>query len=539
LSAGDGLVVNDLTSGIVLDANPAFCRMHDYDDMVGLDPSTFIHLKSRPIFVKYMEAIRAGREYRARVQDVRRDGSLIDVEVFGRLTTFNGIPAMLGVVRDISEQRRAYQQLQQRIAERTIEIERRREVAEGLRELLAVVNSGYSLQELLEFLATQSRRLLRSDASAIFMPVDEEGVELHSIRASDGLTPQLASVRLPFGYSTTGLAYARRNAVVVSNMREVLSAEYMPTATMQLHEQPNRIDILRLPMLMEDPESDLSANEIDAMRSFAVSFDAFASVPLALEDATYGTLSIYYLEPHKFNDDELALASTFAQQAALTIENARLREQARKTAAIDERQRLARELHDAVTQTLFSASLISDVIPDLWESNPDEARNRLQQLRRLTHGALAEMRLLLVELRPNALTDMPIADLLRQLIDAASGSIRAELSLDVAGHYRTTLTPDAQIAFYRIAQEALNNVAKHAQADHVQLALVCHDTAIEMTIQDDGRGFDLASIPAGHLGVGIMAERAESAGAHIDIRSALGEGSRITVTWPKPEEPAC
>jgi len=537
--ASDGLVVNDLVSGIVLEANPAFCRMHGYEDMAGLHPSTFIHPNSQPIFVEYVEAIRSGREYRARAQDIRRDGTVFDVEVLGRLMTYNGQPAMLGVVRDISEQVRAYHEMEERVAERTAEIQRRREVAEGLQELLAAVNSRQSLQEILDYLAMQSRRLLGSDASALFMPVEERGVELLSIRASDRLTPEHTTVRMPFGVSSTGLAYTRRKAVVVSNLRAVLPLEYDADDTLQLNEQPNRIDIVRLPSLLETPERDPGATEVGGMRSFAERFGAFLSVPLALEDVSYGTLSLYYFGPREFNDDDIALASTFARQAALAIENAQLREQAGKAAAVEERQRLARELHDAVTQTLFSASLISEVIPDLWERNPDEARRRLQQLRRLTRGALAEMRLLLVELRPTALTDMPIADLLRQLMDATSGSIRAEMSLDVEGHYRTTLTPEAQIAFYRIAQEALNNVAKHSQARGVHLALNCLDDRIQMTIQDDGIGFDLATIPAGHLGVGIMGERAEDVCAALEVWSAPGEGTKITVTWPKLEEPAC
>jgi two-component system nitrate/nitrite sensor histidine kinase NarX len=536
LSAGDGLVVNDLASGIVLDANPAFCGMHGYTDMVGMDPSTFIHRESTPIFAEFLKAIRIGRESRVRIKDIRRDGTAFDVEITGRKMNYAGRSAILGVVRDISDQVRAYQQMEERVAERTIEIERRRDVAEALRELLAVVNSRQSLQEILDYIASQSRRLLGSDASALFMPVEERGAELLSVRASVGLTPKLASVRLPVHGSSTGLAYARRKAVIVSDLRAVLPRSFVADETLQVNEQPNRIDIVRLPKSMDEQGEDEDASGVLNLRELAARVGAIISVPLATEDGSYGTLSINYAEPRDFNNDDIALASTFARQAALAIENAELREQAGKAAAIEERQRLARELHDAVTQTLFSASLISEVIPDLWESNPDEARNRLEQLRRLTRGALAEMRLLLVELRPNALTDMPIAELLRQLIDASSGSIRTELSLDVAGHYRTTLTPDAQIAFYRIAQEALNNVAKHAQAKHVHVALVCQDTSIQMTITDDGRGFETESIPAGHLGVDIMTERAESAGASIEIRSALGEGTQITVTWPKMEE---
>jgi signal transduction histidine kinase len=507
--------------------------------MVGMHPSAFVHPASQSTYAEYIEMMTQGREYRSIIQGVRRDGSVFDAEIHGNMMTFNGKPAILGVIRDESHHVRVYRQLEEHIAERTAEIQRGREVAEGLQELLAVVNSRQSLQEILDYLATHSRRLLGSDASALFMPVEDRGVDLLGIRASDRLTPEHTTVRMPFGVSSTGLAYLRRKPVVVSDLRAVLPLELVPNDTLQLNEQANRIDILRLPSLLETPEREPGATETAGMRSFAERFGAFLSVPLALDEVSYGTLSLYYFEPRNFNDDDIALATAFARQAALAIENAQLREQAGKAAAVEERQRLARELHDAVTQTLFSASLISEVIPDLWERNPDEARRRLQQLRRLTRGALAEMRLLLVELRPSALTDMPLADLIRQLIDAASGSIRAEISLDVGGHYRTPLTPEAQIAFYRIAQEALNNIAKHSQARDVRVALECQGDSVQMTIQDDGLGFDVAAIPGGHLGVGIMAERAEAVCAALDVASAPGEGTTITVRWPKVEDPAC
>jgi signal transduction histidine kinase len=266
-------------------------------------------------------------------------------------------------------------------------------------------------------------------------------------------------------------------------------------------------------------------------------FGALLSVPLAGEGEAFGTLSLYYHDAREFSDDDISLATAFAGQAALAIENARLREQAGQAAAIEERQRLARELHDAVTQTLFSASLISEVIPDLWDTNPTEAKRRLEQLRKLTRGALAEMRILLVELRPSALTEMPLSDLLRQLVEAMSGTVRAEVDLHIEGDCRSALTPDAQIAFYRVAQEALNNISKHAQARHVNITLRCQLVGdVQLVIHDDGLGFDLAAIPAGHLGVGIMAERAEAVGAVLRVSSSPGNGTEVDIHFRKMGE---
>src|SRR6185312_7956906 len=317
----------------------------------------------------------------------------------------------------------------------------------------------------------------------------------------------------------------------------VIPPEFNPGDTLQLQEQPGHIDVVRLPSLLETPEREPGATESTGMRSFATRFGAFLSVPLARDDEAYGTLSLYYFEPRPFSEDDIGLATTFARQAALAIENARLREQAGQAAAVEERQRLARELHDAVTQTLFSASLISEVIPALWDTNQDEAKRRLAQLRRLTRGALAEMRILLVELRPSALTEMPLADLLRQLVEAVSGSIRADVSFHVEGDCRPELTSDAQIAFYRVAQEALNNISKHAQAQQVNLTLRCHPNGeVQLEIRDDGLGFDPSTIPAGHLGVGIMLERAEAVAARLHVTSSPGNGTVVDLRWHKSGE---
>jgi PAS domain S-box-containing protein len=148
-ASSDGLVINDAETGLVVEANPAFCRMHGYDQMVGVHPSTLIHPNSHHLFADYLRTVREGREYRTRAQDLRRDGTVFDVEVLGRGFMYQGRFALLGVVRDVTEQVHAYQVLEQRVAERTSEIDRRREVAEVLRDLLATVNSGRALDEVL------------------------------------------------------------------------------------------------------------------------------------------------------------------------------------------------------------------------------------------------------------------------------------------------------------------------------------------------------------------------------------------------------
>jgi signal transduction histidine kinase len=193
-----------------------------------------------------------------------------------------------------------------------------------------------------------------------------------------------------------------------------------------------------------------------------------------------------------------------------------------------ERTRLARDLHDAVTQTLFSASLIAEVLPDIWDMNQAEGRKRIEELRQLTRGALAEMRTLLVELRPNALTEIPLPDLLRQLCESLIGRARLPIQLNVEGKQK--LSPDVQISLYRITQEALNNVVKHAKATQVVVVLRLNGD-VRLSVADNGCGFDPAAVPPDHLGLKIMCERAEAISADLSIYSEPGEGTQVSVVW--------
>jgi signal transduction histidine kinase len=224
-------------------------------------------------------------------------------------------------------------------------------------------------------------------------------------------------------------------------------------------------------------------------------------------------------------------------RAGLAIHNARLYEQAQQAVTLEERQRLARELHDAVTQTLFSTALIAEVIPDLWDIDADQARERLSDIRRLTRGGLAEMRTLLVELRPDALTQLSLGELLRQLAEATAGRTRLEVNTRVEGPLRK-LPPAVHVALYRLAQEALDNVVKHAQAKHATLALVFTADGAQVRVMDDGRGFVVESVgsQAGHFGLRIMHERAASIGAQLQLLSQPGEGTLVHIAWTQDSE---
>jgi signal transduction histidine kinase len=164
----------------------------------------------------------------------------------------------------------------------------------------------------------------------------------------------------------------------------------------------------------------------------------------------------------------------------------------------------------------------------------------------LTRGALAEMRTLLLELRPAALVEAELGDLLRQLAESITGRARVPVTVAVEGD--CSLPPEVKVALYRIAQEALNNVAKHAGASQATVSLRCPPPlsplpargrkggAVELHISDDGRGFDPEGIPPESLGLGIMRERAEAIGATLKVESEIGQGTEVTVVWMDVQE---
>jgi two-component system nitrate/nitrite sensor histidine kinase NarX len=264
--------------------------------------------------------------------------------------------------------------------------------------------------------------------------------------------------------------------------------------------------------------------DAEGMRSFVL-------FPIQVAGDTFGLSLLGFTEPHVFTEEERRVFLALVQRASLAIENAQLYERAQELAAVEERQRLARELHDAVTQTLFSASLISEALPDLWKSDPDQGQQLLQTLRQLSRGALAEMRTLLMELRPAALADADLKDLMRQLAQAVTG--REGIPVTVTVEEPGDLPPDVRVALYRIAQEALNNVVKHAEANAAHVRLRSPPGQVELQISDDGRGFDPQSVPSDCLGLGIMHERAAAIGARLEIESEPGQGTQISVVWEK------
>jgi len=210
-----------------------------------------------------------------------------------------------------------------------------------------------------------------------------------------------------------------------------------------------------------------------------------------------------------------------------------MRAQREQAAASAERQRLARDLHDSVTQTLYSMAAIAEALPGVSERHPELGRQGLHDLARMAGGALAEMRTLLLELRPDAIVEEPLDKLLRQLVEAARGQTEVPVSLTLTGD--CPLPPDVQLGLYRIAQEGLHNALKHAHASQIKLGLYCRRGRVTLGIGDNGRGFESDRVGSGCFGLSIIRERAEAIGAELSLETEPGGGTEITVIWTDPE----
>lgn len=265
----------------------------------------------------------------------------------------------------------------------------------------------------------------------------------------------------------------------------------------------------------------------------AVGVESTIGIPLRLNAKVIGGLAVSFTSPKQLNDAEYNLLIVFAQLTAQAMERARLSEEAQETAAADERQRLARELHDAVSQVLFAATAMAETIPNQMQRDSVKAMERLDHVITLNRAAMADLRALLLELRPESIIKTDLAVLLTHLIQGVRGRKMIQGKLDERGE-PYALPPEVHFAIYRIAQEAMSNLVKHSNAATYTMLLNWDEQAFSWSLQDDGQGFDTAQLSAG-LGLGTMQERAQSIDATLTITSAPNAGTRVEVHWPRSE----
>ncbi|HVU13004.1 MAG TPA: GAF domain-containing protein [Phototrophicaceae bacterium] len=416
---------------------------------------------------------------------------LLDAEV---------ISGILLVCTDVTEQIEARQRLQTALDElkRSHELIEQR-VDERTRELKTLVTvqqaltSSLEYREILQVIACEARRLTQTDVGALFLP-EKDGLVLAALSSEEPLDMEVG-YQISLSDSISGTTFLTGKKQLVTDI------------THYPHVDPNAIRKAQLQSIL--------------------------CVPLLSGTKVIGVLSVGNKVSSRLDAEDERLLMLMVPSAVIALENGRMYELARETAIAAERGRLARDLHDAVTQTLFSASLTAEVLPHIWARDPAEGMVRLEKLRELTRGALAEMRTLLLELRPAALEEIPLGDLLRQLVEGIAG--RTHIAIEIVDTCECELCVEVKTAFYRIAQEALNNVAKHSKARSARILLTGTHHQVSLTISDDGIGFDPWANRANHLGLKIMVERADAIKATLSVNSIIGQGTQIIVSWPGQE----
>jgi len=494
-TAVDGLIVHDLETGLVVEANPAACLMHGYvrEEFIGLSLTSFIHPDSQPVFQEFFQTFQSDGVFDTRILQMRRDGSTFYAEWRGTVFEYQGRPCLLGIVRDVSDRIQAEQNLHRREEIRTHEQE----------ALLAISQTLASTLELQPgLILDQLREIVGYSHGGLFALEDSTLVTL----AMRG-TPQLEQS---------------------SPLRIHLKGPETLATLFNGHHTIRIADIWG-----EDPQAQFLRSLLgDGAAALLEDMQSWMWVPLAVKNRIIGGIGVAHAALNHFTPHHADLALSVANQAAITMVNAELYGQAQELAVMEERQRLARNLHDAINQSLFSAGLIAEVLPRVWDQDQDLARSSLEDLRRLTRSAQAEMRALLAELRPSTLIDSDLDELLHLLGNALSGRIDIPVVVTVTGEI--ILPAKVQVVFYRVCQEALSNIAKHAKANRVEINLKQEGDMVELHIHDDGKGFDLDQTFSGHYGLVMMRERAETIGAQLSVTSQPDHGTELTICWTKP-----
>ncbi len=392
-----------------------------------------------------------------------------------------------------------------------------------LRAILVMLNSDRTLQGILDYLVAEGRGLLEAQACVLYHhQPDQQRVVLE---ASSGLPDDIPPMtELPL-LAGGGLGHETLDRLILSS-------------------EPLGVDDLDAEGLVRAATHPAVP---EAARSWCVAlgrrYRSLLSVPLVMKDAAYGTLGFYFEARRAVLPTDLSMAVTFGSQAALAIENAQLRLRAEHAAVLQERSRLARDLHDSVTQSLYSLTLLAEAARRLAASGDlaqvEQATTRLGEI---GQQALKEMRLLVYELRPTVLRREGLVRALSQRLETVERRAGVDAQLVVEGQLE--LLPALEEQLYHLIQEALNNALKHAAATAVTVHIRCTDGApgqdrmLEVNVTDNGAGFDPESLDDGGLGLTSMRERVAKLGGQLTIRTHRGEGTSVGVALPVPSLPA-
>lgn len=494
-STTDGLFINDL-NGRLVDFNPAASEMHGYtvEEFRCLQPSDFIHPDYFYIFNNYIETVRVGGTVRDQAIDVCKDGSQIVVEVYGKLFIYKGEPHALAVVRDVTEENLAYQLLEKRVEERTKE-------SFALLEVARTVTSTLELEQLLGVILDQLKGVVDYSGAGIAVLEGDDFTFLDY--RGPATCEKILELQFPANLSSGFReAFQSQSPVIYTDLWKEIDGRWDPRLAEILHEPLGYVC-------------------------------SWVGVPLAVRDSLIGVLWIDHELPGRFNESHAWITLAFANQAAVAMENARLYEEAQSLASLRERQRIARELHDSVSQSLYGIALgarTAFAIAQQTGSDQSTLIESLEYILTLAEAGLSEMRALIFELRPESLEQDGLVVSLTKQCERMGQRNNIKIKFDLCEEPDVPL--EVKESLYRVAQEAVNNTVKHALATEIYLSLCCDEDEITLQISDNGRGFDPGGKFPGHFGLQSMRERIERLGGSLKISSEIDQGSQIFARIP-------
>lgn len=281
---------------------------------------------------------------------------------------------------------------------------------------------------------------------------------------------------------------------------------------------------VRLPDIRRDPRFEWWPKAHPVLKDFL-------GVPILDGDRVLGIIFLSNKRaPGGFTEADQELLTLFAAHAAIALTNARLYERSRELTLVEERTRMARELHDAVTQKLFSLRLTARAASALLSADPGRAAREIDRVERMAGEALAELRAVIVELRPADLDRHGLVETLRKHVHLLDRLHPVPIAFTFEGEPPGDLPAEVEVAVLRVAQEALHNALRHAKATAIDVRLTRAGSALVLVVSDDGRGFDEAASPG--LGLPSMRDRAQAAGGSLGLSTAPGAGTTLRLEVP-------
>ncbi|WJW69948.1 histidine kinase [Candidatus Chlorohelix allophototropha] len=498
-------MVYELKSNLITEVNHACCKLFgcSRQELIGQSLDSFIHPDYLKAFKEFTEKAKTQNQFQGQFLCLKHTNTAsFNSQIFATTLSYRSSSThLLMVIQDVTQQIETYQLLEQMVAARTQELSTLLEISQ---QIVATLD----LKALENVVFKQLKRIVNYTGAMLF---SYKGNELELLFKQAPLSEEQAMVMV-----------SPLEHLAIANQ---LLQKRKPLIIADVQEESGRTT-LKLPEL----------GESHTLIYSYVRSQMF--VPLVIKDKVIGVISLVYHEPNYYTEEHANLVLTIGNQVAVALENIRLYQHARELATLQERRRVARELHDSTSQVLTSILLVSETARSLVEQKldePDQLLTLLSHVVALAEGGLEEMRTLIYELRPETLAKKGLVAALKGEI----GSLRSRHGIEVTDELNVVemqgLSLIIQEALYWIAREALHNVVKHAHATSVKISIQCPEenkSVVVMKVSDNGRGFKIIDLFKNHQGLLTIRERVAELNGILDVNSSPGVGTYLSIKLP-------